>query len=392
MSGLPKPRIQYLTLRLLALAGISLSVWLLYLKASGSITYLVGCGAESGCANVLGSRWSQWFSVPVAGLSLGLYGVLLVLCFKPRREGFLFVGVCLGGGALWFVGLQALVIREFCPWCLTSHVVGVAAAVLAVREGTSGWRWRPFAGGVAALVLLVLGQIFGPVPESHEESSASLESGGAINAGPVHSRGEGRQVSLAGKSYHVESLPHVGAADAPHVLVKYFDYACDSCRDLHEDLEAVMALHPGKFCIILLPCPIERACNPHVPEHIGDHAHACGLARVALACWRQQPEAFAEVHHALFARPLRDPKAAMGAVRKFLAKDLPPGALEDPWIDEMLAADAEDYKRAIVTDNGLTNYLMPKLLVGGTRMLHGVTKDRQTLVAALEKEFGLGGK
>ena len=32
---------------------------------------------------------------------------------------------------------------------------------------------------------------------------------------------------------------------------------------------------------------------------------------------------------------------------------------------------------------------MPKLLVGGTRMLHGVTKSREILFQALENEFKL---
>jgi len=382
-----------LLLRLLALAGIVLSVWLLVLKASGSITYLVGCGAESGCANVLGSRWSQWFLIPVSGLSLLLYGGVLALTFRPSRAGFLVAGVCLGGGALWFIGLQAFLIQRFCPWCMAAHVIGLASAALALRAalpGNPGLGGRPWMVAVAALVVLVAGQVFGPVPETHEESSVKLVAPPAPDlVEPVHSRGSGRKVVLANKEYHVATLPHVGDPDAPHVLVKYFDYACDSCRDLHEDLDEAMRLFPGKLCIIVLPCPIERSCNPHVPAHISDHRHSCGLARLALACWREEPEAFAKVHHELFARPLRDPTAALAAVRPLLTEDLGLNALDVAWIEEILAADAADYKRLNITDNGLTNFLMPKLLVGGTRMLHGVPKDRETLIMALQREFKL---
>ena len=44
-------------------------------------------------------------------------------------------------------------------------------------------------------------------------------------------------------------------------------------------------------------------------------------------------------------------------------------------------------KRVNITNSGQPNYLMPKLLVGGTRMLHGVTKTREILFKALEQEF-----
>jgi uncharacterized membrane protein/protein-disulfide isomerase len=385
-----------LPLRLLALAGLGLSSWLLILKATGSISYLVGCGADSGCANVLGSRWSQWFLVPVSALSLVLYGGLLALTFRPLRAPLLAIGICLGGGALWFTGLQLLVLRQICPWCMTAHAIGLASAALTVRsavvgDGGCGSHLKPILGGTAALALLVMGQWFGPVPNTHLESTATLPKAIDQNRSePVHSRGEGRKVVLAGKSYNVETLPHLGDPAAPHVLVKYFDYACDSCRELHADLNEAMKVFPDKLCIIVLPCPIDRSCNPSVPSHISDHQHACSLARIALACWRQQPGAFPQIHEALFARPLRGPKPALSAVRYFLDRDLAEGALQDPWIDEVLAADSEDYKRLNVTNNGLTNYLMPKLLVRDTRMLHGVTKDRQTLLSALAREFQLG--
>ena len=34
---------------------------------------------------------------------------------------------------------------------------------------------------------------------------------------------------------------------------------------------------------------------------------------------------------------------------------------------------------------------MPKLLVGGTRMLHGVMKTREILFKAIEQEFKIAG-
>jgi uncharacterized membrane protein len=380
-------------LRTASLAGLLLSGWLLFQKLTGKITYLVGCGSGSGCENVLGSRWSQWLHVPVTALSLALYVTLLALTFRPHRPAALALGAMLAGAAIWFALVQAFILRAFCPWCLAAHAVGLFCAVLIFRAGERGERRiGPLAAGMAALAMLITGQIFGPAPATHAETHATLEATAPAPGKPlpVHERGEGRLVSFLGnKKYRIASLPHLGDPAAPHVLVKYFDYTCDSCRDLHEDLEAVMAKHPGKFCIVVLPCPIQRACNPHVPAHLADHAHACDLARLALACWRTEPARFAAVHHALFAQPAPAPANARATVAGLLSRPLADAALHDPWIDEMLAADAADYQRVNVTNSGQTNYLMPKLLVGGTRMLHGVTQSREILFQALEREFKL---
>ena len=72
-------------LRIFALAGLAISAYLLVLRLTGQISYLAGCGEGSGCANVLGSRWSQFFHVPITAFSSGMYLVLLVATWKPNR-------------------------------------------------------------------------------------------------------------------------------------------------------------------------------------------------------------------------------------------------------------------------------------------------------------------
>ena len=79
-------------LRILAFAGLAISVYLLTLKLTGKITYLVGCGEGSGCANVLGSRWSQFFYIPVSAFAAVMYAALLVATWKdgaPRLNACL---------------------------------------------------------------------------------------------------------------------------------------------------------------------------------------------------------------------------------------------------------------------------------------------------------------
>lgn len=385
-------------LQLLAAAGFGMSGWLLYMKATDRISYLVGCGSAGGCEDVLGSRWSQWFLIPVSALSLVLYLALFVLTFRPHRVSLRALAMCLIGAALWFGAVQAWILQAFCPYCLGVHLIGLACGMLIIfREREPGSR-NPgtpaaFAAGSAAVLVLILGQIFGPVPATHLTTETEIPrppiSTDAARI-PIHARGGGRIATfLVGKDYAIEHLPHLGSSSAPHVLVEYFDYSCNTCRDLHVDLEALLERYPGKFTIVVLPCPIDRGCNPHVPLEIANHAHACDLAKIALAAWRAEPAAFSAIHKALFTRPVLDQTAALAVANRHLTSPLTPASLEDPWIAEILAANAEDYRQISITNSGQLNTLMPKLMVGGTRMLHGVTHSREILFQALEQEFQL---
>lgn len=343
---------------------------------------------------MLGSRWSQWFGVPVAVFSLLLYTAILALSFFPRGAALTMLGVSLLVAPVWFGGLQIFNLHQFCPWCLGAHLIGLACGSLIFRQPTGPSAGIGWMAGVAGLAALIAGQIFGPVPDTHVETvvevKKEIHEDGSL---PVHERGTGRvETFLKGKSIRVAALPHLGDPNAPHVMVDYFDYACDSCRDTSEDLAAAMEKYPDQICIVLLPCPINRACNPNIPAsqtNVKDHAHACELARLALACWRTDPSSFAAVHSALFARPVLEPAAALAAVRPLLHKPLPEAALKDPWIDELLAADFADYK-TLTQGEGRPNFVMPKLLLGGDNVVHGVTRTREVLFGMLEKQFGLG--
>lgn len=376
-------------LRILALAGLSISVYLLVLKLTGQISYLVGCGEGSGCANVLGSRWSQFFYIPVTAFAAAMYATLLAVTWKPSRPVYAGLAICLAGAALWFYGILIFELKAFCPWCAAAHAIGLTCAgilawTLKTRDDIKGNLHLGVVAGILAMAVFVLGQVNGPVPDTHAESTETVAQ--EDQAVAVHARGPGRVVSVFEdkKFYNTTTLPHLGTADAPHVIVKYFDYTCESCKEMHQDLEMVMTKHPGQFCAIMLPVPLNRACNPHFPSDIEDHPHACELTRLGLAAWRANPEAFPEVHEALFTRPVLAPEVAEIAVGQIVGEEALAKALQDPWIEEVLAANLNDFRQ--VTSKTVR---MPKLLVGKNRMLHGLTKTPEILLRALEKEFGL---
>lgn len=376
-------------LRLLALLGLLLSGYLLGLKLTGRISYLVGCGAGSGCENVLGSRWSQFYYIPVTAFAVGMYALLLVATWKPSRPLCAGLAIGLGGAALWFYGILIFELKAFCPWCTAAHAIGLICAVLLARtlkkeEGLQGSSRLGLVAGAMGIAGLVLGQIFGPVPDTHVVVEETVEQEDKSVA--VHARGKGRVVNLMSdkKFYNTTSLPHLGPDTAPHVLVKYFDFTCSSCLDMHHDLEFVVQKHPGQFCVIMLPVPLNRACNEFFPTHVENHEHACEMARLGLAAWRAKPEAYPEVHETLFTRPVLDPEIAEIAVAQIVGEEALAEAMQDPWIEEILTANKNDFRQLITS-----TIKMPKLLVADNKMLHGVTKSKEVLLRALEKEFNL---
>ncbi len=379
-------------LRSLALAGFAISAYLLYKKASGQIDSLAGCGEDSGCANVLGSRWSQFFHIPVTVLAGLMYVGLFAATLKPSRPVYAALAICFAGAAIWFFGILLVELKEFCPWCSAAHFIGLTCAVLlfvAIRrlEKKEGDLHFGVAGGLFAVVVLCVGQLLGPIPETHAGSTETVEQEDLSVA--VHARGKGRVVAVFDKKkfFNTTSLPHLGPSDAPHVIVKYFDYTCRSCRDMHEFLEVVARKHPGKFCMIMLPVPLNPACNRNFPNVVKEHEYACELARLGLAAWRAKPEAFPEVHEALFTRPVLEPEMAEIAVAQIVGEEALAKALKDPWIEEIIKADTNDFRQLIST-----TYKMPKLLVGKSRVLHGLTRTPEILLKELEWEFNLKPK
>src|SRR6478609_639956 len=84
-----RPRGRPLLWSIAALASVAalVSVYLLWL----SLTALApaGCGPSSGCEEVLTSRWSRWFGVPVSGLAVAAYLAIVgvaVLLLRARTS------------------------------------------------------------------------------------------------------------------------------------------------------------------------------------------------------------------------------------------------------------------------------------------------------------------
>ncbi|MES2705957.1 MAG: vitamin K epoxide reductase family protein [Verrucomicrobiota bacterium] len=399
--------------RSLSFLALSASLGLTLWKWMGPGSEVPGCGGPEGCGAVLESRWSQWFSVPVTLLAASLWLTVLILTLADVQRALgrtadqllTAAGTLLMAGALWFGGLLIFVVKMRCPWCFALHVTGLVVGGLILfstwrAERTGGRGLLAVAGqaGCAGLALLVLGQVFGKPPDTHlltatlpEPTNGSLApvSHAAAPTGseePGFSRDEDfPEISYLNGTlnYTLSEQPLIGSPHAPHILAEFYDYTCPTCRSLHGDLKKLLNSSPGEYAVILLPVPLSRNCNSHLPDGMADHPDSCELAGLALAFWRVAPGQFPAFHDFLMstALPLTVETARNEARRLAPSVNLrekETGA----WIAERIRANSTVWGRL----SG-ENQKMPKLLLRDALILHGAPVSGERFLEIIKAAF-----
>ena len=373
----------------LALAGLGVNLLLLIPARLDEASTLAGCGPGSGCDAVLGSSWSQVLGMPVTVPGVLIYALLLLALTRAGRPLLAPVLGVIFAAAIWFITVQALLIQAFCPWCMVAHVIGITLTALGLPHAArtcGSWKRAgvTFAAvGLAGALTLIALQVFGPQPETHRVSEIVGETREDVGMmEDAHSAGDGRlAVFFDGrKGYRIDELPHLGRADATHVIIEYFDYACAACRTMGGFLEGLVAAYPDDICVILLPVPLDPACNDSMPPLEPGHPGACELARAAMAVWRASRENFHAFHKAVLAEPVAE-NATM------LAQALLPDAataMQDPWITSIIDTNINDW-HVISADNPK----LPKLVIGNRRILHGFPPTEAEFIRVMAGELGL---
>jgi len=372
----------------LAAAGFTINLTLLVKKLGNGSASLAGCGPGSGCETVLGSQWSQLLGVPVTIPGLLIYAAVMLGLTRAGRALLAPLLAAIFAAVIWFVFVQAVLIRAFCPWCMAAHAVGICLIALGLpyaARSTGSWRdtIRVFAlTAPASIILLITLQWFGPKPASHRVTELAPPSQTIQLMQDAHSQGEGRLAIFfdGRKGYRVDALPHIGSSGATHILVEYFDYACGACRTMGGYLQALVAAYPDDICVILLPMPLDRECNPLMPQLEVGHPGACEMARASLAVWGNSRENFAAFHSALLADP-----SVQNA--EMLASALLPdaaSAIRDPWIDSIISTNISDWQ-VISADNPK----LPKLIVSGRRIMHGFPPSEAEFIRVIAEQLEL---
>jgi len=371
------------TIRLLSLAAAALSGYLAWTAYQGG--QVAGCrpGDGTGCERVLYSHWSGWLGMPVSVPAVSVFGAMFVsaLMLSPRvpselrRAAFVLLGpLCLlaAAAAVWFVGLQAFVLRSFCLWCTATHAIAILLAAVTfwqlprpVRRG-----WATWSVSLLGLAILVMGQVFAEMPGLRErEISESL-------------------ARLRG------SRPVIGSAEARHTISKLYDYTCPHCRELYGHLkQAIDRYGSDQLGVMLLAAALSHHCNPHVIETPDDEPAACELARISLAVWIESPEQFASYHDWLFQNeePPSVAEAQRRAAEMIGERKVEQALLGNPatsplagGVSGMLNQHFEVYRRA-------GKGAIPKLIVG-PKVFEGSARSAEELFEVLERELGLKPK
>ena len=281
---------------LLCAACLALAGWMLFHSLTGA--RMVGCGAGSGCDNVMGSPWAYVLgSIPVS-LPAAVSYLLIALCIlflggeteeDRSLDRFLWplllvLAGALVGAAFWFSYLQLFVLHAFCKYCTLLHLLGCVLAVLIVCHSGldssphSGLdpesprrRYGWFLAGLAGAAVFAFVQ-------ARTLPAAAYDAGRTEAALPTFADGE---------------VPVLGPSDAPEELTLLFDFQCSHCRRLHQVLPELLAKAGGQYRIRLCPVPLSPACNPYIPASGVDRfAGSCALTRYALAVWYARPEAY----------------------------------------------------------------------------------------------------
>jgi uncharacterized membrane protein len=394
-----------------------------------------GCGPESSCDEVLNSRWARLFGIPVSLGALLVYGTLAAatIGFSPNtspmiqkrvRALALFSAMLALTAAVWFIGIQLVAVRKFCPYCMAVHACGSAAALLIlVKLPLVAPRIRArqprvetllsYASAVRlilaatlAVALLGLGQ-FVHQPESlvsrgvpgvnppeiassakPKRSDREIPDSSGLNYDQMQAGTTSRTLRLHGDTFEfdLDEVPLMGPLNAPHVLVNLFDYTCRHCRVLHGFLNEAQQTFSGQLAIVSLPAPLDPGCNSLVPRHLPDHTNACAYARIGLAVGRADP-AQREAFDAWMFAPQRPPAPNEARERaiQLVGSEAFTRATNDPWINRQL----EQYTRLYALNYQHSRISrLPQLMIG-TNIVAGDFRSVEQLYRLLSTHLNL---
>jgi vitamin-K-epoxide reductase (warfarin-sensitive) len=129
-------RVLFVAIAVLAAAGVAVSAVSLQRHYAKSATTFCEVGEKFNCDIVNRSEYSSVMGIPVAGIGIVGYGVLLALATVYRRRAetplrLLAAAVAGLGFALWLTYVEGFVLGTWCILCLRSLGMIAGIAVLA---------------------------------------------------------------------------------------------------------------------------------------------------------------------------------------------------------------------------------------------------------------------
>ena len=342
---------------------------------------LIGCTQGTNCNIVLGSRWSFLFGIiPVSALAAGAYLTLLscILLIDSKWTGtqeqqFLFHAILVISGAIigcaiWFIWLQSHMIRAFCPYCMTAHILGIVISVLSViwciGQKTRRIVLNILIGILIATALAVV---------QFTTTPRSLAERGFINE-PL-------------RYPDPKEMPIIGNPDAKHKVTMLFDWQCAHCRRTHIMLPDAVSLLGDSIAIVCTPVSMSRECNPHISPGIDRFAGSCTFMRIGLAIWRTNPDAYWEYENQFFGTDLVQSwnpptvEQATAMAEHLIGNERLEKSMQSRWMENYIWTVNELFGR---TSRGTTSAI-PRLIYNGKIMIPEA--DNPSALASLIREM-----
>lgn len=373
-------RLVLIGLNMIALVLSAILSWH-YLKGGS----MAGCDGASSCEQVLSSQWSVIAGrVPVSGLAIGVYLAMLIAGFyagpateapirRMARAVMLILAGSITGMAVWFTIVQKWIIGEFCPYCMTEHLIGVLMSAIIILLAFRKSGNYPIQQGGQPMV-----KSGSPAATKHITRPlyiVGLIACGLVMAGilavsqaeftprAVYREGKSPD-SLPAITYH--DVPMIGSPDAPYIIKMLFDYECPHCQKIHFMLNEAISRYGGKLAFALCPTPLNTQCNPYIPRDVDAFKNSCELAKIGMAVWVGKREAFPAFDKWMFSfesgdkwRP-RSPEAARAKAVALLGQAKLDAAQASPWIEQYIQTCVQIYGQTIQSGKGG----VPKLIFG----------------------------
>lgn len=286
----------------LSLIGIGLAGYLAFLHVGLMRGELLGGAACSGsgvfnCHAVTGGPWGAFLGVPlslwgilgyVAVIALALWGQQSAESAAQAAGLATIVASLFIAADVFLFGVQAVVIRRYCLFCLLTYAVNLLLLLSAWR-GLGG----PWIGAFAQA-----GRALGSLIPSGRRPAAWLFWGmlltGALGVAGVHAAttflSRGTLGSIQGQirdyiikqprmTVNTEGDPAIGPADAPLQLVEFSDFFCPACQRASKVNAVILANHRHDARFAFKHYPLDTTCNEKIPRAV--HPGACHVAAAA---------------------------------------------------------------------------------------------------------------
>lgn len=376
-----RPQVLWI-LRALGMIALGISIYIIYVTYAGG--QLAGCTQGGGCEEVIHTKWSKWFGLPVGVGGALVYASILFLLFRPLNSvswrRLVTLTFLAAGSGLWFISLQLFVIKGFCIYCTTVHSCGILVMALtlifapvepppqtpkeAKKRGDVLLASQVFQQAIIGLLgvaVLAGGQLMSNGSSNEHQISNTVK--GTLTHLTTH------QVSMAGGQLQVKvgEYPTLGNVDAQRTVIMIFDYTCPACRRFHPSLDAALVGHESTASVVLMPVPLDSQCNPGVRETAYMHLNACQFAKMGLAVWNSKPSAYAAFDKFMFTGEFPPSlEEARKMADHLVGKETMDAAMASQQYDDLLHYSVDLFSYAVFTRKVLPTLITPEQVIEGT--------------------------